>query len=517
MKYSHKILTTAFILIVAVVSFFLIGDAVLSGIIRKKLEKEPVASIRITSKSVEASLWHGRIVLGEVELTDTSGLGQVSIPKVEFGGFKLWRLLIHREIVLKSVEVLRPTIEMTLTNDSVSVDKDSAGEFSQAFRLRHVKFVDARINVLQKGAETNDTIFSTRLDLDFWDLGTSTSQEKYGYESLSFNRLRLVLQQGNYLLPGGLYAVDYDTLDFDSEKRLLNGAQINLRSRDGKYEIGRNRGVETDWFDIAVTRISLSEIRLDALLNDTAVVFSKAQIVGLNVKSFRDKRLPFPVKPDTKLLRGMLNNLPVALHVDSVLVNDGTISYAERVKDSTDEGEVVFSQVQGQLFCLSTIERLIGRKTTMHVEAQAMERGLLTADFVFPNKKFPNNYQVSGTLGEMDIEAFNPMLVQNAAVRVETGNLKRLAFNFTYDDDRSSGDLLFEYDNLKVHILDKEDRTNKKVQSFFTNVLVLQKENIRDDRSFREGTIAFERDKKKSLFNYWWKSLLSGIKSIAIL
>ncbi len=117
----------------------------------------------------------------------------------------------------------------------------------------------------------------------------------------------------------------------------------------------------------------------------------------------------------------------------------------------------------------------------------------------------------------MDIEAFNPMLVQNAAVRVETGNLKRLAFNFTYDDDRSAGDLLFEYDNLKVHILDKEDRTNKKVQSFFTNILVLQKGNIRDDRSFREGTIAFERDKKKSLFNYWWKSLLSGIKSIAIL
>ena len=102
-------------------------------------------------------------------------------------------------------------------------------------------------------------------------------------------------------------------------------------------------------------------------------------------------------------------------------------------------------------------------------------------------------------------------------MRVETGNLKRLAFNFTYDDDRSAGDLLFEYDNLKVHILDKEDRTNKKVQSFFTNILVLQKENIRDDRSFREGTIAFERDKKKSLFNYWWKSLLSGIKSIAIL
>lgn len=517
MKHSHKILVVAVILIIAVVSFFLIGDSVMSGMIRKKLEEKPIASIRITSKSVDASLWRGRIVLNEVELTDTTGRGQIFIPEVRLNGLKFWRLLVRNEIVLKSVEVLRPIVEMTLTNDSLSRDEKPAEKNSQAFKLQHIKFVDAQIKLLQKEAETTDTIFSTRLDLDFWDLGTITPRERYSYESVSCNRLRLVLHGGRYLFPGGLYAVEYDQLDFDSEKRLLSGAQIHLISEDDKYEIGQKRGVETDWFDIAVPELALSGIRLDALLNDTAVVLSKAQITGLNVKSFRDKRLPFPEKPDTKLLRGMLNNLPVALHVDSVLVNDGTISYAERVKDSTAEGEVVFSQVQGQLFCLSTIDRLIGRKTTMHVEARAMERGLLTADFVFPNKKFPEAYQASGTLGEMDIEAFNPMLVQNAAVKVETGNLKRLAFNFTYDNDRSFGDLLFEYDDLKVHILDEEDRTNKKVQSFFTNILVLQKENVRDDRSFREGTISFERDKKKSLFNYWWKSLLSGIKSIAIL
>jgi hypothetical protein len=517
MKHSHKILAAVVILIIAVVSFFLIGDSVMSGMIRNKLEEKPISSARITSKSVDASLLRGRIVLNEVELIDTTGRGQIFIPEITIRGFKLWRLLVRNEIVLKSVEVLRPVIEMTLTNDSVSSDEKPAGKNAQAFELGHVKLVDAQIRILQKEAETTGTIFSTRLDLDFRDLGTVTPQEQYSYESVSCSQLRLVLREGRYLFSGGLYAVEYDQLDFDSEKRLLGGAQIQLLSEDGKYEIGRKRGVETDWFDIAVPELSLSGIRLDAVLNDTAIVLSKAQIAGLNVKSFRDKRLPFPEKPDTKLLQAMLNDLPVAVHVDSVSVDDGTISYAERVEDSTAEGEVVFTQVQAQLLCLSTIDSLIGQKTTMHVEALAMERGQLMADFVFPNKKFPEAYQASGTLGEMNIEAFNPMLVQNAAVRVETGNLNRLAFNFIYDNDRSTGDLLFEYDDLKVHILNEEDRTNKKVQSFFTNFLVLQKENIRDDRSFREGTISFERDKKKSLFNYWWKSLLSGIKSIAIL
>ncbi|KOH45904.1 AsmA family protein [Sunxiuqinia dokdonensis] len=517
MKHSNKILTVAGSLVLVIVIFFLLGDSILSGMIRKKLEDKPVGTYRVTSQSAEVSLWRGQLVLGNLEVADSGGQLQIFIPELRVRGFQLWRFLIQNEVMLKSVEVVRPEIDMTLTNDSAAHDQKTVDENAPVFQIQQVTVADARLKLLQKQTETNDTIFSTRLNLDLSDLGTTTPPEKYSYESVSCSRLRLALHAGRYLFAKGLYAVEYEELNFDSENRSFHGAKIHLLSQDGKYEIGRKRGVETDWFDMAVPRLAVSGLRLDALLNDTAIVFSKAEIAGFNAQTFRDKRLPFPEKPDTKLLRAMLNDLPVAVHADSVLLADGTISYGERVENSTAAGEVQFTQVQAQLFCLSTIDRLIDRKTTMHVEARAMGQGLLKADFVFPNNQFPVDCQVSGTLRAMDLEAFNPMLVQNAAVRVETGNLNRMAFNFLYNNNRSAGDLLFEYDQLKVHLLDQEDRTNKKVQSFFTNLLVLQKENVRGDRAFREGTIAFERDKKKSLFNYWWKSLLSGIKSIAIL
>jgi hypothetical protein len=34
---------------------------------------------------------------------------------------------------------------------------------------------------------------------------------------------------------------------------------------------------------------------------------------------------------------------------------------------------------------------------------------------------------------------------------------------------------------------------------------------VQDDK--RKGNIGFDRDTKRSVFNYWWKSVLSGIKS----
>jgi hypothetical protein len=36
---------------------------------------------------------------------------------------------------------------------------------------------------------------------------------------------------------------------------------------------------------------------------------------------------------------------------------------------------------------------------------------------------------------------------------------------------------------------------------------------IRLDKEKRTGTIDFQRDKKRAIFHYWWKALLTGITS----
>ena len=213
----------------------------------------------------------------------------------------------------------------------------------------------------------------------------------------------------------------------------------------------------------------------------------------------------------------MIQDLPFQMHGDSILIENGSIKYAERVKNSKDDGAVTFSQLHAKIYCLSTVDRLIDRQTTMHAEARVMNEGWLKADFIFPNQKFPHVNQASGTLSSMPMKAFNSIVTQNASVFVEDGYLKQLTFNFTYNNNQSNGDLIFEYDDLNVHVLDRDDNSTKKIQSLITNTFLLHKKNLREDKSFREGTISFERDQKKSIFNYWWKSILSGIKSIAIL
>jgi hypothetical protein len=81
-------------------------------------------------------------------------------------------------------------------------------------------------------------------------------------------------------------------------------------------------------------------------------------------------------------------------------------------------------------------------------------------------------------------------------------------------DDASTGQLIFEYENLKVDVQKKKDQNKKATLiSFVANELV-KKKNLPENRNYSRGTIQFERRKDRAIVNYLWKSIQSGIISV---
>jgi hypothetical protein len=67
---------------------------------------------------------------------------------------------------------------------------------------------------------------------------------------------------------------------------------------------------------------------------------------------------------------------------------------------------------------------------------------------------------------------------------------------------------------LKIALIDKEQERKgvaRQVATIIANMAVYRS-NPRN-KKFRDGQIHFVREEPKSIFNYWWKSLQSGIKS----
>lgn len=96
---------------------------------------------------------------------------------------------------------------------------------------------------------------------------------------------------------------------------------------------------------------------------------------------------------------------------------------------------------------------------------------------------------------------------------MKTGIVESLKAEFEVKSDTSSGEVLLLYRDLKISFLEEdsgEQRFQERLKDFVANTFSIKSENTEEDP--RVGKIQFERETNKSIFAYWWKSLLSGIK-----
>jgi len=125
-----------------------------------------------------------------------------------------------------------------------------------------------------------------------------------------------------------------------------------------------------------------------------------------------------------------------------------------------------------------------------------------------------NLFKVKGSLSQFNMRIVNPVLEPLALVSIRSGKVNRFDFDFSANQTSSNGQLFFGYDDLKISVLEMKDGNTKesKFASFLANSLLLRSKNPRG-KELLPDEIAFTRDQKRSVLNYWWKSIFSGIRN----
>lgn len=500
----------AFIILIAAA-----GLVFLPGIVEKSLRKKLENNLLLTFDDLDLSFQSKTLVLLNVRFRDSIHNASILVPEMRLEGFHFFRQLFRGQTMLERAVLLRP--EIKIRKDSVEAKSGGESLKKRQVFIGQLKILNGEMLVQETLPSVSDTIFRTGFDFEMHQVTLDNHSRLFHFGQLAFDSASFSLKNGKYIFPDKLYRLNYQTGEYRTTKQKLDIDVLSLTSEYSKYEMGRQTGTETDWLDLLFTKVELSGVDLQKLLSDTALVASHLQFGKMKVEAFKDKRLPFPQKPNTKLPMDLINSLPFGLHFDSVICKSGDIQYSERVAGSNDAGVVTFSDFKFKISQLSNRMHEITDTTTIEASALAMQQVLLNASFEIPNVKYNVEYRAKGTLAPALISAFNPVIRHNAGVVVQRGAIKSFAFDFRYDNDQSQGQLLWQYDSLKVLVFDRASYRSKRFQSFLVNKLVLKSSNLKGERNYKTGNIGFTRDKKKSVFNYWWKSLLSGLKDIAII
>ena len=153
------------------------------------------------------------------------------------------------------------------------------------------------------------------------------------------------------------------------------------------------------------------------------------------------------------------------------------------------------------------------------LSAKIMNSGNLHAKFSFDMLSKTGYHTYKGSVGAMNATAFNRILRPLLNVELKSGNMKRVTFDMEGTDHRNWGDFRFDYNNLKLSLLNEQEKgqaqTSKKIVSFLVNQIIINDSNPDANEIYHVGKINYRRDPQHTFFKTLWQSLLDGIKQTA--
>ncbi len=453
--------------------------------------------------------------------------------KVDLGTLKISDLDIkeifnaHR-INLGEIVLTRPRLVLEqMKKEKKSGQKTGHGKFVYPFDSSMVRSVQVRSILLQKGKfdfivkSPSDTVnpdnqlYVTGVDLSVKKIHL-TPEKHYTLSTSSFiNSFNLNVRKVRYDLPDKLNRIEIGGITLNSADTTLVVSDFALIPKVDKYKYGPAKGFQTDWIHLTNKKLTVSNIHLNKLLFEKKLITPSITLDGLRVFVFRDKRVPFvevykPLPPE------QLRNLSTLLRIDSLTINDGNVVYQEFGEKSKAPGEIYITDMNGMLYNITNDTSVLAKQPKLFLGAQAAfaGKGLIKLQVVFDLPDTSDVFYMGLILADLDLRELNRMLAPTAFVKVKSGYDKNLIMTAKANNDYAYGEMRFYYNDLKIAVLNKKTETPKglgnALLSFFANSFFINSNNPKLLK-LRKGEVFFERNKYKSIFNYWVKTFLSGV------
>ena len=186
----------------------------------------------------------------------------------------------------------------------------------------------------------------------------------------------------------------------------------------------------------------------------------------------------------------------------------------ELPEEGSESGVITFDKVNATLTGLNNrVKENDPAFALLDVTALLMGTGIIKVLFQLPLDG-SLIYNAKGSISKMPFTKLNHVLTTMAKVRVNSGYLNNLTFNFNYTEFTSKGNLDIDYHDLQLTGLDKNKKSTNEIKTFIINAFVNNSKTQSGlATSKKTGVINIERDRKRYIFNVWLKSILDGLKS----
>ncbi len=439
---------------------------------------------------------------------------ELHIPYLTLNGFDLDNAYRNDQFLFESIALEKPSFQLyNNAKDSIKLNPFNVDfyphveSFANVFASKSIKINEADLIIFkngQKKIQEKVTFALNNLRID-----NKPSRGFMHSEAFSFKIPNLKRQ-------GKLYQFTLGDVTYSSENNRFVAHNILMTPNFSKEKHQKQIGFQSDYFKGKVDSICLEQPNIRLWVERDEIIGKYLTINGLNLDIYRDKRMPFDVSRRSKMLQDLIKSAQYPFQIDSFKLINSTVSYTEKPAAGDAEGKVRFTNIEARVKPLSNIKSPVGRVPDFLLDGTAtlMDSCRLETHMQYLMSHPDNQFTVNGSLSPFHMQIINPVLEPLASISIRSGKVNRFQFTFSADRNRADGHLVFGYDDLKISVLESKNGNTKeaKFASFMANSLLLRSKNPRGKELLPEE-INFQRDENRSVLNYWWKSVFSGIRN----
>lgn len=333
--------------------------------------------------------------------------------------------------------------------------------------------------------------------------------------------LKLSLLDLNYQFNDKIHQININALNYSTAANRFEVKGLKIGTSLEAEDYFKKKIYQTDMPMLDVHNVMFEGLNAMALLNENKFIFRKVWADTLKLKMTRDKNYPYDLKNYPPMVQSQILTLPFKYLIDTISVQHGEITYYEIPKGSTleDAGMFQFTSVSLNMYqCTNDTSKLLINDTLMvHFRGKLYNQGLMDVFVDIPLLSKNYWHRVYGTIGKFNAREFNRITIPAAAVKINKGNIKGGEFYFEANNEFSSGNAELLFEKLKVTVLNQTGSAAKSQADFLKSIVAnvfMVHDNPEPGKEVMVGKIYFKRNPNRWMINFWWKSLLQGVRSI---
>ena len=522
MKRTLKILSLS--ILILFFGFFLIAEWWVETIFNDIINKNPERAYDVTYENLDLHTFLKGVTLESAKITpinvsDTATVINGKVSHIEMSGIRWRDFFFSRKAYIREMIFVNPDFDLQVVSKNKNDEKkkksskgmqDLFGDILSRGEVNNFKLVNGSAIARHRddsslvGMVKNFTLEASEIETDSVQ-AKSMIPFKVGRFSSSIDSAMVYLNEYTVLNVG------YFAYQADNSELELNNASLSFT--EDRLKVSDIIGEQVDLIEVDLKHLKISQIGAQSnLYTDLDIRAGTIAIDGLELKDFRDKNKERPPDAEKPMFKGMVASVPLPLKVDSILIRNSNVSYSELGEGKDESGTVQFSNINGQITRVTTIEEFQAdyQSFKVAVTAELNQQADMKVKIEVPYDQ--ESFNLHMAINRFDLDILNPTVMPLAGVEVSSGDIHKIDLKMNAQRTEASNVLMMDFDSLGLAVL-KDHGHDYKRRGLISAIAngAIRSTNLPEHKHYQIAEYQSYRNIYRGPFNFMWATVKEGM------